>query len=355
MKMLTSFVFLAWVAASVHASDWPMDRFGIGRTADSGEALGLPLQLGFSASIFRDNTTRVANYGSVVVRTIGGSDYVYAVSLDGSLTAFSSKGAQLWRYATGGSIFGAAAVDTSGTIPTVVVASSDGKAYAINATSGSLLWKTGLGGPANGSPLVVNGKAIFVANSGQITALNFGDGSLAWQIQTGAYQWAGAASDGTNVYVSGDDGSVYSIAVTTGVQIWKVNLGGDQFRFIPAISGTHIYVPGQSGNLYCLDAGSGATIWTLATTDGYLTSPAVLTESGAARFVLASADGKIAKYQDNGTTVSAPMWTQNIGGKLYSSPSIASDYCDIKQGRIGWFWAICVPSKYRGPAIQLCL
>jgi len=80
---------------------------------------------------------------------------VYVASLDANVYALdASTGGLLWKYATGREIHSSPALANG----VLYVASGDNNVYALNASTGALLWKYATGGEINySSPAVVNG------------------------------------------------------------------------------------------------------------------------------------------------------------------------------------------------------
>jgi outer membrane protein assembly factor BamB len=102
-------------------------------------------------------------------------------STGNSLTAFSTRGRELWRAGAGGYVYSSPAVWHG----VVAFGSYDGHLYGVSASSGRLLWRAWAGGPISGAAVVVDGVAyagsfghriIGVSASSGRTVLTFGHG-----------------------------------------------------------------------------------------------------------------------------------------------------------------------------------
>jgi outer membrane protein assembly factor BamB len=185
-------------------------------------------------------------------------------------------GGVLWRKQTGG------AVRSSPTIAggLVIVGSSDGNLYALEANTGHEKWKFTADSAVASSATVSSGLVFFSSYRGSFYAVNFRDGKLSWRTQFGpdaprAYQNEigehSAAYDGDfilssaavlndTVVVGGGDGLVYAFNAKSGSPRWKFRTEG-RVRSSPAISKGVVYVGSYDGSLYAIDFSSGKLIW----------------------------------------------------------------------------------------------
>ncbi len=170
----------------------------------------------------------------------------------------------------------------------------DNSVYALNADTGAKIWtyrtnKTTADDDVGASPTIsapgVNGFAggvVYVTGKDKVTyALNLTSGKVIWQhaLAIGkAGDVAGSALAGNTVYVDSDTG-VYALNATTGAQVWHV-LPMSGIYASPAISGPagqQVLITGNlTGHLYALNPVTGATLWTQRPSKtGYWSSPAV--------------------------------------------------------------------------------
>jgi outer membrane protein assembly factor BamB len=229
------------------------------------------------------NSTNVSAIDQDWVYTTGGAitsspavsgGYVYVGSADDYLYAINATtGALLWKYKTGASIIDSSPAVVNGT---VYVGSTDDYLYAINATTGVLVWKFKTGAAIYSSPAVVNGEAYIGSTDDSVYAVNTGTGAQTWKYATtGAVYSSPAVSNGV-VYVGSYDDYVYAINATTGLLSWKYKTGNEVFSS-PTISDGILYVGSNDDNVYGLEAITGALLWQFAGTTGaqFQSSPAV--------------------------------------------------------------------------------
>jgi outer membrane protein assembly factor BamB len=95
----------------------------------------------------------------------------------------------------------------------VFAETADGEAVALDATTGTELWRTGLGGSYDApdlyaTPAVANGVVYFGAANGTVSALDASSGAVLWQAQTGGSTASSpAVVDGT-LYIGSGNGTV---------------------------------------------------------------------------------------------------------------------------------------------------
>jgi glucose dehydrogenase len=196
-------------------------------------------------------------------------------------------------------------------VPLVVFGSKDrdDSVYALNASTGALVWRyqtsTAEYADVGASPTISspgqNGfaqGAVYVTGKDKVVyALNLTTGSLLWKygLQVGTHgDLAGSALIGNRLYVSSDTG-VYSFNATTGALVWHV-LPQSTFYASPVVTGpvNHrvMLIGDNAGNLYALSLTNGATVWTQKPTWAFWASAAV--SQGA--FYVAGLDGVLRSY-----------------------------------------------------------
>jgi eukaryotic-like serine/threonine-protein kinase len=199
-----------------------------------------------------------------------------------------------WAVSPGGSWSSPAyGTDANGT-PLLVFGSKDDDdaVYALNATTGALVWRyqtstldlADVGAAPTISPPGRNGFAdgvVYVTGKDKsVYALDLTTGKLVWRyaLAKGTHgDLSGSALVGSRVYVGSDTG-VYALNAVTGALVWNV-LSTDTFYASPAVTGP----PGQqvlvigntTGHLYALSLATGATLWTQSLSTGFFGSPAV--------------------------------------------------------------------------------
>jgi hypothetical protein len=198
---------------------------------------------------------------------------VYIGSRDGNLYALNgSTGALLWSYTTGGAVLSSPAVVNG----VVYFGSFDGNVYALSASTGVKLWNYSTGYPVDG--LAVANRVLYTSTDyGNLYALNAATGTELWHFQTGNYmtQFAGPAVANGVVYVGDSDGLVLAVNASTGALLWTYSTGFDAYS-PPAVANGVVYVGPAQGNVYALDADTGALLWSYTAEFGYYSAPVVV-------------------------------------------------------------------------------
>ena len=171
----------------------------------------------------------------------------------------------------------------------IVYAESDDQfAYAVNARTGKLIWRTSpVGNTLMGTPVVAEGKVFLSAGNvgfnfsnvaklaktktaargegisfNGIYALDARSGALLWHYGTdGEAMPTPAYGDGT-LFITTGDGYAHAVSAKDGKLMWKTELKGMANMSSPALVEGKIYVAMSSpGGVFCLDATSGKVLW----------------------------------------------------------------------------------------------
>jgi outer membrane protein assembly factor BamB/actin-like ATPase involved in cell morphogenesis len=188
------------------------------------------------------------------------ADAVYVGGADG-LYAFRLSGQQRWRFSEGGAVTTTPAVSGD----TVFASGGNGRAYAVDAGSGSRRWSASIGDGL--SAPVVAGGLLYVGSAGRLVhALDAGSGKVRWTFPaTGAVTTA-PLPDADTVYFGASDGLVYSVNAADGGLRWRYTIeGGQPVSASPSLADRVLYVGSGAGMLYALEAASGAPLWQFTT------------------------------------------------------------------------------------------
>jgi outer membrane protein assembly factor BamB len=212
---------------------------------------------------------------------------------------------------------------------------SGGNVYSLT-TSGALAWKTTLPGQVGWSGPAVVGGTLYVGtvstdNTGSLYALDASSGAVLWSgSDLGGVGSVPTVADGT-VYVGGQNGEVAAFNAagcgqSTCSPLWSYTTGAPVLSS-PAVANGVVYIGSEDDNLYAFSAaGCGAAtcepLWK-ATTGGMIdSSPAV-------------ANGVVYVGSDDynvyalpaagcGAATCAPLWSYKIGYQVWSSPFVAN-------------------------------
>ncbi|MGA2350904.1 MAG: PQQ-binding-like beta-propeller repeat protein [Terracidiphilus sp.] len=229
---------------------------------------------------------------------------VYFLSLDGSAYSLDAHtGKQLWRFKTGGEsrlnmagIYGIApsrevvpdvwdfflsspAVDGG----TVYFGSGDHNIYALDALTGSLLWKVQAGDVVHSSPAIANGVLYIGCWDGVMVALNAKTGQPIWNFATGVdathfmqgIPGSAAIADGIVVFGSRDN-NIYALDAKSGKELWRQGNSGSWVIASPAIIDGVVYITtSDTMKLRALNLKTGVQLFDLTYKSYSFSSPAV--------------------------------------------------------------------------------
>lgn len=231
----------------------------------------------------------------------------------------------------------------------VVVRSVDGRVYGLDAASGDRIWAFDRTQPAltmrgMSAPLILNDHVLMGLDTGKVVSLNTSDGKLAWEVtvsspqgrseldrlvdidgdllnlnggviaasyggdiemldpSTGDTRWHrpiksynGLATDGTNVYVSDDDGYVWALDGSTGAQVWENKTL--QYRLLspPVVFDGYVIVGDFAGYVHWLRISDGKIVGRTRLGSHAITAAPLVGNEGLYIF---DTRGKLALYRD---------------------------------------------------------
>ena len=309
------------IALRVPASALPGEYTVSAKERSTGASAQTPFRVDMRWAQFRKRASRDGhNWGENVLSpaTVGG------LSL-------------LWKHTTHGPVGSSAAVASG----VVYVGSDDGNVYALNASTGALLWQYSIA--AESSPAVASGVVYVSSEDGCVYALNAGTGTLFWRNCTGIRLASSPAVANGVVYVSLLTGNVYALSASTGSRLWQYSTVAPNYMYSsPAVADGVVYI-GSGDGVYALNASTGALLWKYTTGNSVNSSPAVA--NGVV--YVGSADHNV--YALNAGT-GALLWKYTTGAEVYSSPAVANGvvYVGSEDHRVYAFG----PSRSALPAVS---
>jgi outer membrane protein assembly factor BamB len=202
---------------------------------------------------------------------------------------------------------------------------ADGRIFTIDAgtgvtatgTNGATLWSTDLtatfdkgGGQSAGGLATANGRVFATTGYGELVALDAASGSVIWRQRVDAPISGAPATDGSAVYVSGRDGSAWAVDAADGKVIWQMVGTPGKAAYVgtaaPTIGDRAVIFPSSGGDLMAvLKIGGGTKIWQASlagkrlgrafaltpdvTGDGVIAGKTLFAGSGSGRTVAMSA------------------------------------------------------------------
>jgi outer membrane protein assembly factor BamB len=229
-----------------------------------------------------DIGTGVGRNTRITSGPVAGGGLVYALDGGSTITALSSDGAVAWSLDV--TPVGEKSVDGSGggvsyANGVVYAGTGFGELLAINAASGTILWRRMFEAAIRSTP-TSDGRTVFVVTRGDVAyAVDAKTGALDW-VQRGATSSTGGLEGGASPAISGrqvvvpfSSGEVIAVRGNTGELRWKEGIGGARaatsLAFIgdisgdPVIDGNSVYVSNLAGETVKLNLTSGTRSWTL--------------------------------------------------------------------------------------------
>lgn len=223
----------------------------------------------------------------------------------------------------------------------VYIGASDGKLYAINETTGALLWTYTTGGPIKSSPAVGSGLVMFGSDDGTFYSVNTATHTLAWSVVCGQPVQGSPAISGADVYWGSGATGMDTPNQTAG-KLWsRPVVGGSGWEFdahggvpAPCIGPNgSIYIGSGNGSVYKVDRDTHAAIWEFKTIGPVLTNVSIGKDPGGTyRVVIGSC---YLPYQEpNGhdglwyvldSTTAEQIWSFQSGGEIYAGASLWQD------------------------------
>jgi len=205
-------------------------------------------------------------------------------------------------------------------------------AWALEATSGRLLWKfhRGVEGwPTSATPTIMGNVLYIGLGSGtQFWALNVANGQVLWSFDTGDRITSTALVANNTVYVATWHGVIYALGRSTGSKLWSYALNARlKQTVVDGVGGSmawaegRLYVGDYRGTLLCIDALKGREVWRYATGTEILATPVI----SAGLVYFGSGDGYF--YALN-TRTGRPSW-RYFTGEVRSSASLANNHLYI--------------------------
>jgi outer membrane protein assembly factor BamB/fibronectin type 3 domain-containing protein len=243
--------------------------------------------------------TEVAN--AFAATADGGS--IFVISSGGLMSSFdAATGTPGWSAQMPGQLEFTSPPTASNGIVYTGGAESGGTVYAVNETSGAVLWTAGVANGDNSSP-AVGPNAVFVSYVCQNTyAFNLTTGTLIWHNPTSC---EGGGGD-TPVYANGQ---LYARDPTSSNEIFDASTGAILGSFAsttpPAVDATTAYYL-SGGTLSAVDATTQVVRWTFAGDGGLTSAPLVVDQT----VIIGSSSGLIYGLNEQSGQVT---WQVNTG------------------------------------------
>ncbi|WP_242388689.1 outer membrane protein assembly factor BamB [Kosakonia cowanii] len=215
----------------------------------------------------------------------------------------------------------------------VYIGTEQAQVYALNASDGSVAWKTGVVGEALSRPVVSDGLVLIHTSNGQLQALNEADGAVKWTVNLDmpSLSLRGESAPTTAfgaAIVGGDNGRVSAVLMQQGQLIWQQRISQangpteiDRLSDVdttPVVVNGVVYALAYNGNMTALDLRSGQIMWKRD-----LGSVSDFVIDGNRIYIIDQNDRVLALSTDGGVT----LWTQSdLLHRNLTSPALYNGY-----------------------------
>ncbi|MFH0863111.1 MAG: PQQ-binding-like beta-propeller repeat protein [Candidatus Altiarchaeota archaeon] len=173
----------------------------------------------------------------------------------------------LWKYRWPSGLSGRLTADSG----TLYGSSYDGGIFALDESSGSLLWRSRL--PARcGDPVVSEDLLVYGCSNRQAYGINRTTGNRTWvEIYPDEFS-SNAVSSGGLVYFGSRRGQVYAVKSANGRTLWKANAGAGIYS-TPEPAEDMLYVPTAGAGLKAFRLKDGSAAWNFTQAGSVSSSP----------------------------------------------------------------------------------
>ncbi|MBM2840566.1 MAG: 3 protein [Bacteroidetes bacterium] len=296
---------------SVDDSDWPMFGKYESRINATSEIITPPLTLSWDYDI----TGGIGNGSPLVIDSV-----LIVGNLRGELWAINAyTGKRIGWIDLGDAIQGTPVID--GSIAIISLSNSDLSLIAFDLEEGKPLWRKEYG-DIEASPLLHNQKIYFGNTDGIFFCADKTTGEQLWKFELPGNEKhkgirSSAASSNNTIVFGAEDGVVYALDAETGNLKWKHNTGATVVSS-PCIADGNVHVGNLKGIVSAIDVQSGALQWRV--------------DAGSSIYASASfADGKIVVGTTGGlmygldASTGREMWKSNLGGVVNSGAVVAGN------------------------------
>ncbi len=254
---------------------------------------------------------------------------IFAATAFGEVVALNAgSGSEIWRKKFSAPIKTAPTV-ADGRVFFVTVAN---EAYALDSASGTQLWQSSGAGESasaisNTSPAIASGIVVTPHTNGDLTAFSTGGGQQYWSASLASSRAGASVANlnaiagrpviaGGQVYAISNAGRMAAFDLKSGSEIWSREFSGNQ---TPWVSGEYVFVISQKRRMVAISRRTGAVKWVVDLPGGGIWAGPVM---GGGRLLAVSSKGVLASISpQTGQTIN----TRTAGDAFYIAPVIAGN------------------------------
>lgn len=250
---------------------------------------------------------------------LAGERLLVATTLGGLYALDALTGAIDWRILLGTDVAQGLAVDGGN----VLVPTASGEVQAYDVATGAPVWQVSLGGPAGGAVAVELGNVYAVSVNGSLEALT-ADGRVLWRASVGATVTTAPAVSAGRVVVGDEAGRVSAYDAASGALLWRwvtPDRLGDAVDATPALGDGAAFVVTDNGEAVAINLTNGSTRW--RTGGEYSPYPTTAAPVIAPNGLYAMVNG-LYSMVDFSPSNGSILWLSDILGNAFSSPAIVN-------------------------------
>ncbi|MEX2144179.1 MAG: PQQ-binding-like beta-propeller repeat protein [Anaerolineales bacterium] len=203
-------------------------------------------------SINPDTGAQIWTFPGASNRYVGSAlavgEFIFAPNADQRLYILESRGALVKTFASQDPQWSQPASNGS----VVYLAAMDAFIYAIDAQSGSELWKLQIEGTIVGSPVLGADGLLYVGTFDQtVFAINTASRRETWHFDTQGWVWGSPLLVEDQLYVGDLDGIFYALDASTGEELWRIDTGG-AITGTPALFNDNLIIGNEAGRLFSI-------------------------------------------------------------------------------------------------------
>jgi outer membrane protein assembly factor BamB len=198
----------------------------------------------------------------------------------------------------------------------------NGIIYALDADTGSELWRYAMMGVIYMGPSIIEGMVVTGSDSGLVVALDF-DGDLIWSHQLSGSMLAAPSGGAGMVFMGDSSGNIYALDAQSGDTVWYTSIYYPVDLCSLAFYEGAVYFTDAYGGVYCYDAFTGSMMWSKGLPSWTESSVAV---NNGTLFV-PCADGYLYMFDTSNGSLRGRQFV--AFANLWSPPAIARGYLYI--------------------------
>jgi outer membrane protein assembly factor BamB len=216
------------------------------------------------------------NLGMIRTSPVIDSGFVYVTSTDSVAYKLSlTTGELVWLFENNKDSLGLKPYFSSPVVngSNVIVCNVNGFIYCLNKETGKINWSYKTNAPVYSDPSIYNNKLFVCSDDKNIYCMNL-DGSLNWKKDLNTTFISSCSFYGNNVIVSGVDGIIHSLDITSGNENWQFKTEGT-INGAPLVVNDKILVSSLDRNFYILNTSDGSRFWEMSFESRLKASPLV--------------------------------------------------------------------------------